>query len=167
MRSGYAIGFSLWVMLGLGAPRAGAATGQEIQITWEGLVAIIGQNVRLVMPDGARIEGKAMALEMDALVVGIRKSSNQPAYPRGKFLVPRATLKAVDVERPTKVWRIVCTAGGGGIAIVFATLAAGTTTGGWHTRTGIYTGLAVGTPLLGYLLGRAADRHTITYVIAQ
>lgn len=160
-----AIGISLLVMLGWGAPRARAASGQELHIQWEGLSAIVGQKVKVVMPDGARIQGTATAVEADALVVEIRKTSNKAAYPKGKFLVPRATLKAVDVEHPTKLWRIVCTAGGGAMGIFFATQAA--KAGGLHTRTEVYGVLAVATPVIGYLLGSAADRRTVTYVIAQ
>jgi hypothetical protein len=165
MMNGYTIGISLLVMLGWGAPRAAAGSPQEIHITWEGLSAVVGQKVRVVMPDGARIQGKAVAVEVDALAVEIGKTSNRVAYPKGKFLVPRATLKAVDVEHPTKQWRIVCTAGGAALAIAFAKLAAGA--GGLHTRTEIYGGMAAAAPVVGYLLGRAADRRTVTYVIAQ
>ena len=136
------------------------------QTTWEGLSAIVGQKVRVVMPDGSRIQGRATKVEADALAVEIRKTSNKTAYPKGKYLVPRATLKAVDVEQPTKVWRIACTAGGAALAIVFATRAT-KNTGPVHTRTVVYGGLAAGTPVLGYVLGSLADRHTITYEITQ
>ncbi len=162
----YAIGISLLLMLGWNAPRACAENKEQRQTTWEGLSAIVGQKVRVVMPDGARIEGQATKVEVDALAVEIHKTSNKTAYPKGKFLVPRATLKAVDVEHPTKVWRIACTAGGAALGIFFATQAA-KTTGSAHARTGIYGGLAAGTPVIGYLLGSAADRHAITYEITQ
>ena len=108
----YAIGISLLLTLGWSAPRACAESKEQRQTTWEGLSAIVGQKVRVVMPDGARIQGRATKVEVDALVVEIHKTSNKTAYPKGKFLVPRATLKAVDVEHPTKVFRIACTAGG-------------------------------------------------------
>jgi hypothetical protein len=165
MMNRYAIGVSLLVTLGWGAPRAAAAGAQEIHTTWEGLSAIVGQKVKVVMPVGAQIQGKATAVETDALAIEILKTSNKAAYPKGKYLVPRATLKAVDVERPTKQWRILCTAGGAALGIAFAKLAAGA--GGLHTRTEIYGAMAAAAPAVGYLLGRAADRRTVTYVIAQ
>jgi hypothetical protein len=161
----HAIGISLLIMLGWSTPRAVAASGQELHIAWEGLSAVVGHNVKAVMPDGTRIQGKATAVEIDALAVEIRKTSNKAAYPKGKFLVPRATLKAVDVEQPTKQWRIACTTGGAALGIAFGTLAAGV--GSWKTRTEVYGVMAVAAPVIGYLLGHAADRRTITYVIAQ
>src|SRR5207248_153263 len=100
---------------GWGAPRVGAAAREQRQTTWEGLSVIVGQKVRVVMPDGARIEGKAMEVEVDALAIEISKTSNSAAYAKGKFLVPRATLKALDVQRPTRKWRAVGVGVGGGI----------------------------------------------------
>ncbi|MGO4885814.1 MAG: hypothetical protein ACLP59_34085 [Bryobacteraceae bacterium] len=143
-----------------------AATGEERQVTWDELSTIVGQRVRVVMPDGARIEGRATKLEADALAVEISKTSNKPAYPKGRFLIPRATLKAVDVvERPTKRWRIVCVALGSGVAYVALraaiNLAKTSAAGGAG-----FGAVAAAMPVLGYLVGNAADRRVITYVIA-
>ncbi len=159
----------LLLMAGFGAPRARAENREQRQTTWEGLSAIVGQKVRIVMPDGGRIEGKALAVEVDALAVDVRKTSNRVAYPKGKFLVPRATLKAIDVDRPTRHWRIVGTAVGGGIGVVLAVLAVDLAATGFHSRHPVVGGLAAGAvamPVGGYVLGRIADRRTITYVIA-
>jgi len=162
----YAIGISLLFMLGWGTTLAGAASKEQRQTTWEGLSAIVGQKVRVVMPDGTRIEGRAKALEVDALVVEISKSSNKAGYPKGKFLVPRATLKAVDVARNTKRWQIVGVTAGSAVGVlVFVALVV---RGGVLTpnqRTDAYAAAGGCIPVLGYLLGRAADRHTVTYVI--
>jgi hypothetical protein len=167
-----AIGISMLAMLVWGMPRAEAAGKEQRRIKWEGLSALIGKKVRIVMPDGARIEGKATALELDAFAVEIRKTSNPAAYPRGKFLVPRATLKAVDVNHPTKQWRILCTAAGGALGLFFGVEAAirvGGILGGRHNASAnaAFVSLAIGTPIAGYLIGSAADRRTITYVIAE
>jgi hypothetical protein len=163
----YAIAISLVVILGWATPRADAANKEQRQTTWEGLSAVVGQKVKVVMPDGARIEGKATAVEVDALAVEIGKTSNKAAYPKGKFLVPRATLRAVDVDRPTVQWRIVGVVVGGGIGVLMVALAKAA---GNSKLTGlqvVFSAGAVGVPVAGYFMGRAADRHTITYVIAQ
>jgi hypothetical protein len=120
--------------------------------------------VRVVMPDGARIEGTATAVEVDALVVEIRKSSNKAAYPKGRFLVPRATLSAVDVDRPSFRWRIVGGVVGGGIGALLGVLSV--KTGSVEAIQVVFGAGAAGVPVAGYFMGRAADRHTITYVIA-
>ena len=165
----YAIGIASLIMFAGAAPRAGAANREQLQTTWEGLSAIVGQKVRVVMPDGASIEGKATAVEVDALVVEIGKTSNKAAYPKGKFLVPRATLKAVDVQRPTMKWRILCVSVGAGLGVL-AGVFAKASTGGFirsDALAGVFGAAAVAAPVGGYFIGRAADRRTITYVITQ
>lgn len=158
----------LLFMVGYAAPRAQAGQRVQRQTTWEGLSDLSGQTVRIVMPDGARIAGKVTGLETDALAIEIRKSSNQAAYPKGMFLVPRATLKALDVERPTIRWRVVGLATGGAIGGFLAILAVSFSSNGFHTRHPVDAALtagAIGLPLGGYLFGWRADRRTITYVI--
>lgn len=144
---------------------------EQRQIKWEDLSAIVGKKVRVVMPDGARIEGKATRLEPDALAVDISRTTNKAAYPKGTFLVPRATLKTFDVSHPTKQWRIVCTAAGGALGLFLGVEAAIGIGGLFGNRNngqaeGAFAALAIGAPILGYALGNAADRRTITYVIA-
>jgi hypothetical protein len=152
-------------MLVWGTPRVGAAGKEQRQTTWEGLAAIVGQKVKVVMPDGARIEGKAMAVEVDAMVVEIHNSPNTTAYPKGKFLVPRATLGAVLVDRPTVKWRIVGVAVGGGIGAVLGLLASRASISGLGGLEAVFGAGAAGVPVAGYFMGRAADRHTVTYLI--
>jgi hypothetical protein len=148
-------------------PRSIAGTGGERRVNWDGLAAIVGRQVRVVMPDGAHIEGSVTGLETDALAVDIHKTSNRKAYPKGHFLLPRATLRAVDVvERSSKHWRIVCVALGGGIGYLAARAAINSSKGSGPGVGGIGLGtLAAGLPVGGYLLGNAADRRVTTYVI--
>jgi hypothetical protein len=161
-----AIGFLL--VLGGGAPDMAAESREQRQTTWEGLTSVVvGHTVKIVMPDGARIEGKVTSVEVDALAMEIHKTTNKTTYPRGKFLVPRATLKAVDMERPTGHWRLVGVGVGGGVGAVLVVLAVSLE--GFHGQHPVEAGLtsgAVAEPVGGYLLGRRADRRTITYVIA-
>ena len=157
------------LLLGWGAPRVAADSREQRQTTWEGLTVVVGHTVKIVMPDGARIEGKATGVEVDALAIEIHKTTNKTTYPKGKFLVPRATLKAVDVEQPTGRWKVVGLAVGGGVGAFLAVLAISIAKDGFQTRHPVEAALvagAVAVPVGGYMLGRRADRRTITYVIA-
>lgn len=162
-----AIGLALLALLMWDSPLAVAGPVDERQTDWAGLSVVVGQRVRVLLPDGARIEGKATAVEVDALAIEISRSSNLKTYPKGRFLVSRATLRAVDVVVPsTKHWRIVGTALGGAIGY-FALRGAinfGKTSGVGAAGLG---SLAVGLPVAGYLIGNAADRRIVTYVIVQ
>jgi hypothetical protein len=166
MMTRYAIVISSLVILSAGTPRVGAAADPERLTPWEGLSVIIGQNVRVVMPDSARIEGKATSVAVDALEIEISKTSNKSAYPKGKFLVARATLKAVDVVRPTKQWRIVCVSIAAAVGTLFGIGAVNSAkSSGFGGASAGLGAAAVGMPLLGYFIGNAADRRVITYVI--
>ncbi len=151
-----------------------AAAKEQRQIAWKGLAAVVGHRVKIVMPDGARVEGKALSVEVDALAVDIGTTSNPSIYPKGKFLVPRATLKTVDVSHPTKKWRVLCTSVGGALGLFLGVEAALKVSesepyyGASRNRENqAFVAVAIATPILGYLIGTAADRRTITYVIAQ
>jgi len=166
MRNRSAIGMAMLALLIWGTPREAAAAVDERQTNWAGLSVVVGQRVRVLMPDGARIEGKATGLEVDALAIEVAKTSNRRAYPKGRFLASRATLRAVDVVQPsTKYWRIVCTALGGAIGYVALR---GAINAAKASETGGEVGLGalgVGLPVAGYLIGNAADRRIVTYVI--
>jgi hypothetical protein len=162
-----AIGMALVALLAWGAPHADARSADERQTTWEGLSVVVGQRVRILLPDGARIEGKATALEVDALAIEVAKSSHPKTHPKGRFLASRATLRAVDVvEASTKRWRIVCTALGGAFGYVALRGAINLGKSSDLGAAGLGS-VAVGLTAAGYSIGNAADRRSVTYVIVQ
>jgi len=160
------IGICLLIMLSWGTLPAMAGSNQERRVTWDGLSEIIGKNVRVVMPDGSRIEGRATQLQADALVVNIRKTTNTAAYPKGNFLVARATLRALDVSRNTAYWRVtgVVLGGAAGLGLMVALLARGGIFSP-HPAAPLDVAAGAAIPVVGYFVGNAADHHTITYVV--
>ena len=158
-------GVALFVLLCWNTQGALADTTAERQVRWEGLSVVVGQQVRVVMPDGTLIQGRATELQTDGLAVIIRRTSNQAAYPKGRFLLPRATLHAVDViQRSAIVGRAAGLAVGAGLGYLAARGAINLS----KSNSGAafaFGALAAGLPLTGYFLGRAADRRVTTYVI--
>jgi hypothetical protein len=145
-----------------------AGSADQRQIAWSDLPMVFDQNIRIVMPDGTRIEGKAVALESDALAVQVTKTTNVNDYPKGRLLVPRATLQAFDIHRPTFYWRVIGVfvgAVGGAVAGVgiSATNFGRTSSGGPVAA----TAAAVVVPVAGYYLGKRADQRVTTYVLTK
>src|ERR1700746_1472338 len=84
-----------------------AGSADQRQIAWSDLPMVFNKNIRIVMPDGTQIDGQATALEIDALAVKVTKTTNAKEYPKGRLLVPRATLQAFDLPHTTYYWRMV------------------------------------------------------------
>lgn len=162
LRHNIALGLVLSILISV-VPAA-AKSDEQRQITWAGLAEVIGKNVKIVMPDGAMIQGKAIAVQNDALAVDINKTSNKSTYPKGRFLVPRATLHTFSIDQPRIRGKVIGLAVGGGVGAFLALGAADPFLGGYR---GALIGGAVALPIGGYFLGRAADSRTLTYVITQ
>jgi hypothetical protein len=67
-----------------------AARDNPIVVRWSELAPHVnGMKISTVLQDGSRVEGRAVSVEPEALVVTITKSSNQ-AHAPGRALLPRA-----------------------------------------------------------------------------
>lgn len=139
-----------------------AGSADTRQIAWSDLPTVFHRNIRIVMPDSTRIEGKAVALETDALAVEVTKTTNVNDYPKGRLLVPRATLRAFEIPNPTYHWRILG-AVGGLVAGVGALIGFAFATNG----NGVAWAGAAAFPVVGYFLGQRADQRVTTYVLTQ
>ena len=152
----------LLALAGLPAPAA-----EPRQMGWNDLSALTGKTLRVVMPDGAVISGKAMTVESDALLINIRQTSKPDAYPKGEFRVPRASLKAFEIRGKSIHYRIIGTTLGSAAGLTVGAVTAwrlyGLGGGGGAVATlfGIGAGGAAG----GYLLGNVADSKTTTVVV--
>jgi len=132
---------------------------------------VVGKTVSITMPDAAVISGVATAVQPDALVLVIKKTSNAHAYPKGQYSVPRATLHAVELRTKTARYRIIGTTVGGVLGTVGGFVAAAAICGwGWDNSCGggaaaAGIGIAAGSIAGGYFLGNAADRRSTMIVI--
>src|SRR5580700_1218695 len=78
------------------------------ELHWDQLSAFVSDHsVAVTLMDGTRIEGKAIAVEPDQLIMDVRKTSDPRAHAKGRQSVPRDQAKAIVVNRPTVRWRIV------------------------------------------------------------
>ena len=145
-----------------------AGSADQRQIAWSDLPTVFNKNIRIVMPDGTQIEGQAVALETDALAVKVTKTTNAKDYPKGRLLVPRATLQAFDVPHTTYYWRVV----GVFVGAVGGAVAGVGISATHYGRTSsaapvVATAVAVVVPVAGYYLGKRADQRVTTYVVTK
>jgi hypothetical protein len=146
-----------------------AAFGQNAEIRWNELAGLIaGKDVTIPLPGGGAIEGEALSVRDDCVMVDIRRASEPARYPKGPTAIPRAGIVEIRVvERRGSGGRVLGSVVGallgivaGGEAVVHGvdSEAAGVT---------VFTATAVACTVGGYLAGRTVDRRTRVLRIAQ
>jgi len=152
-----------WLLLaapGLGIFPAAAAT-PPAEIRWNELAAlIVGHHVSIPLPGGGVVEGEALSVRDDSLVLDIGKTSDPSRYPKGQFPLPRASVTEVRLaERRGTGGRILGSVVG---ALVGGVAGAEIAVHGTHSEAAgvsAFTATAVALTVGGYYAGRSADRH--------
>jgi len=141
-------------------------SGNVRRIRWSELTPFILQGeVRIDLPSGGFVQGRAMAVRSDELAIMISKSSDQRAYPKGQGAVPRNLITTIrHTQMKGSVGRTVFTivgvfAGAGIMAAVIMGTQADNTSGDAGARVGVLAGL-VGAGVGGYYAGKSFDRKT-------
>jgi len=143
------------------------ASASQLEMKWKELGSmIIGRQVKLVLPGGAEIQGEAIALREDTLLLNVKKTSDRKSYPRGQNAIPRASVTTLQFET-------VRGPGGKTIGVIVGALG-GLILGGdlvAHTAhseaaaISSFLGISTGSAIAGYYAGKASDRRVTTVKI--
>jgi len=143
------------------------ASASQLEMKWNELGSmIIGRQVKLVLPGGAEIQGEAIALREDTLLLNVKKTSDRKSYPRGQNAIPRASVTTLQFET-------VRGSGGKTIGVIVGALG-GLILGGdlvAHTAhseaaaISSFLGISTGSAIAGYYAGKASDRRVTTVKI--
>jgi hypothetical protein len=146
---------------GLGLFPAAAATAPA-DIRWNELAAlIVGHHVSIPLPGGGFVEGEALSVRDDSLVLDIGKTSSASRYPKGQAPIPRASVTEVRLaERRGTGGRILGTVVGALAGAVAGAELAVHKTRSEAAGVPTFTATAVAVTVAGYCAGRSADRHT-------
>jgi len=149
------------VLLLVGQGHALAASN-PLELKWGELAPmIVGQRVELTLTDGVRVKGEAVVVREDTLVMDVKKTSGEKAYPKGSGAIPRNMVSLIKLERTRGAW-------GRSIGTVIGVMA-GLVVGGYVTYvaadsagTGIplFLGVASTVAVGGYYAGRGLDKRT-------
>ena len=160
----------VWAILVLLAP-AGIEAGQKtMALGWSELPAhVAGKQIRVVLTDGVRLEGRAISVGADSMVIDVKKSS-EPARLHNAASVRRSELAILEVRKSGWIWKVVAPVLG-----LFSFGLAGAAIGnqidpyGFIISDGAATGFAVGALTgvgTGLVVGWLADRHYVKIEIA-
>jgi hypothetical protein len=148
------------------APGIGLARAKPLEVRWNELAPMVtGHSVTLMLTDGMRVKGQAVAVREDALLLNV--SSPVPGYEKGNGSVPRGSVVSIDVKRERGI-------GGRALGTVVGALG-GMGIGVWvdarnnvlrHTvgeDVGTFIGIAAGGAAAGYFAGVAID-NKVTHI---
>jgi hypothetical protein len=161
--SAFAVGAAILAIFPLLAQGAGI-----VHVAWEDLSIVTGQTVRIALPGGAVITGKAARVESDALVVDVKKTSDRNAYPKGTLRVPREKVHWLEMQTKGTAGRITVTSlgsivglGGGAVAYVrildFCWFSCNNVHPG--EAAAAFVGIAAAGVVGGYFAGNALDKR--------
>ena len=159
------IGSSLWVCF---AALAINAESPAKRITWNEFSQSVTprHTLRIVLPDGTRIECAPLQVTADLINAQVTRTSNPRAHPQGSLTIPRESVAAVQVRSPRRRGRLLA------LVPIPAGVAVGL--GGFLTSRGsdeVYTYIVTGAAIMGiggtagFFLGRAIDRRFELYSI--
>ena len=156
---------------------------QHGELSWSDLAQSVGADwtLRLVLPDGTTIEGKAARFEPDVMFLRIARTSNKSLHPKGEISIPRAQVKVVEIRqnrhKGRRIGALVPVAAGIALGVGLAASATGgdecSELGGLVCAmaagygAGIGLGVAVVGGTAGYFIGRSSDRRFQTFAITK
>jgi len=143
------------------------ASASQLEMKWNELGPVIaGHQVKLVLPGGAAIQGEAIAVRENTLLLDVKKNSDRRSYPRGQNAIPRASVTTLQFET-------VRGSGGRTIGLIVGVLG-GVILGGdlvahtAHSEAAAIAslfGISTGSAIAGYYSGRKHDRRITTVKI--
>lgn len=163
-----AMAFGLLMQDAAFAQQAPTLNSKQVRITWEELPAlVIDRKISTTLPDGTRLEGEALAVRPEALVLDVYKTSNKQLHPKGQTEVPRAAVGEVRVIRVRgPVMRIVLGILGG-IGGAYGSIGLGLLTDSLGV---LVPAVLLGIPLsaiAGYYAGKLLDTSTTRLLIQE
>jgi hypothetical protein len=129
---------------------------------WSELVVVVGHNVALSLPDGY-VEGRALAVTHEALVLDVEKTSDAAMYPKGHTNVPRTRVSVIRLRRSDDRAPRVASQVIGQAAIMGGLFGLGSRSGIRGSLRG--AGVQIGAATAGAVIGRRLDNRDIETVI--
>lgn len=147
------------------------AASHSIQANWSELPRLIaGKRVSLVLPDTTSVQGMALAVHADALILDIENTSDGRSHPKGEASIPRSSVSLIErKERNAKIGAMVGSLVGacGGAALGgLAAWSSGSKCGPSSCGAGLAVGILAGGGgggVAGYFAGRHFD-HNVTLI---
>ncbi len=146
---------------GLGLIRADASA-EPAEIRWNELATlIVGHRVSIPLAGGVVVEGDALSVRDQALMLDIGRTSDSRQYPKGQAAIPRESVTELRfVEHRGSGGRILGTAVGALVGLVVGGEIAFRGPNSEAVGISTFTASAVACTVAGYYAGKSSDRHS-------
>jgi hypothetical protein len=167
MRTIWALAIMATCLLLANAPLA-FAKEKQLELKWSELgQVVVGRNVTIALPDGEIIEGKIQSIDLDSLIINIKKTTNKLKYAKGKCSIPRASISVLRTSEVQGMWRVLGTSIGAGTGAAVGSAFYRYANNESDTELG--SRVAVGAIIvgagLGYLAGHGIDHHVLIITV--
>jgi hypothetical protein len=153
---------------GTGGSRAdqGVRRTKHVELAWDELAAfVVEKKISTVLPDGTKVQGEALAVRPESLVLDVQKTSSRKAWPKGQTEIPRTYVSELNLIRERGAAMRILGGVAGAIGGLFGVSAVAYVA---DSAAFAIVGLVFLVPLAavgGYYAGRLADRYTTRIVI--
>ncbi len=104
-------------LLCVSAGPAWSRDARQVRMKWGELGSRLPPGkISLMLPDGTHVEGKAVAVQRDGLLLHVTKTSNRAVQPKGDHLIPQGSISVLRVTEHRARGRLLGLIAGAGIA---------------------------------------------------
>ena len=147
-----------------------AAEARKERIAWpEVKSATRSATITMILPSGTEIRGKVLEVQPQALIVDVTKTSNSRDVEKGRASIPRASASTIHARKCGVKWRAILAIGlpAGLLAATAGAINAQSTTVKGGEAYGVGVGVAAGSAVAGYFIGRKLDCHDTDIAVIQ
>jgi len=139
------------------------AQSRPIELKWGELPQILeGQHVQLALPDGTVINGEALAVRDDALVMNVKRTSNKSIQAKGNAAVPRDSVTLIQLKRRKGSGaRALGTTLGAISGVVLGAYVGAVAADSGGAFVAIFVGIAAAGTAGGYFAGKEMDKQVL------
>jgi hypothetical protein len=144
-----------------------AEVPHELSLTWSELPAVVtGHAAKVRLSDGGSVVGKIHGVEPAGLRMAVSFATDEKRFPSRKLLIPAAEITQIRIEKRTRRWRAILTAGVPVVLLVAMAEAVQHThpTSTGRETAGVAAAVAAGGTIGGYIAGWRLDRRDVLLV---
>ncbi len=143
-----------------------AAPKEVVRARWSELAGIAGgKNIAIVLPSNAHLRGRVIEVENDRLVLDVIRTSDPASFPKGRAVLPRASVRSFTMTQSRTRWKIIGTAIGLGAGLAIAAPVNAYAHNEGDGAPGAIAAIIAVPTALGFLGGWSADRKTVTVTV--